>query len=50
MRLITDAGRRVFTLVFGGALAVAFGLAIFLTAMICLAGALVQGVWRDLRG
>jgi hypothetical protein len=44
---IARSARWLFTVVFGGALAVLFGLVIFATAAFCIVGALVQGVWRS---
>jgi hypothetical protein len=43
---LSYAGRWVFTAAFGGALAVAFTLVVFLAAVFCIVGALVQGCWR----
>jgi hypothetical protein len=50
VRALAHAGRWVFTAVFGGALALVFGLAVFATAVFCIVGALVQGCWRNLAG
>jgi hypothetical protein len=47
MRALLHSFRWLFTAVFGGGLAVVFGLAIFATAAFCIVGALVQGAWRS---
>jgi hypothetical protein len=44
---VAHSARWLFTAVFGGALAVVFGLVIFATAVFCIVGALVQGAWRS---
>lgn len=47
MATVVHAGRWVFTLVFGGGLAVLFGVATLAVVIFCVVGALVQCVWRQ---
>jgi hypothetical protein len=48
MSTLAHAARWVFTLLFGGALACLFAVVVLSAALFCIAGALVQGAWRDL--